>query len=257
MKRIRGLDAPTPGLTAYLAGEGDAADWDGFRSHATGASYRELLEALMAVQHGLCAYCEIDLRDGDHQVEHVVPRSDPDCGEERSLDVDNLIACCKGGSSRNEFGPHARGDDERFLHPTKRNISCGEKKGNDWDADFVDPRTLPALPSLLRVGYDGRIAADQAACEEAQHSAERVNWTIETLGLNVERLRVARERRWRALEANWQEHLDDPEMMEAAARGELLPQADDDRLPRFFTTSRSYFEPWGEAVLEEEPRGWI
>ena len=256
MKRIRGLDAPTPGLTAYLGCDGDAADWDGFRSHAAGASYRELLKRLIALQHGLCAYCEIDLRDGDHQIEHVVPRSEPDCGAERSLDGDNLIACCKGGSSRNEFGPDARTDDERFLQPSKRNISCGEKKGNDWDAHFVDPRTLPAQPSLLRVGYDGRIEANQAACEEAEHSAETVNSTIELLGLNVERLRVARERRWRALEDNWREHLDDFELMEAAARGELLPQADD-HLPRFFTTSRSYFEPWGEAILEEEPREWI
>lgn len=256
MKRIRGLDASTPGLTAYLGCDGDAANWDGFRSHAAGASYRELLKRLIALQHGLCAYCEIDLRDGDRQIEHVVPRSEPDYGAERSFDVDNLIACCKGGSSRNEFGPDARGDDERFLQPSKQNISCGEKKGSDWDADFVDPRRLPALPSLLRVGYDGRIAADEAACEEAEHSAETVNSTIELLGLNVERLRVVREKRWRALEANWQDHLDDPAMMEAAAREELLPKAGA-HLPRFFTTNRSYFEPWGEAILEEEPREWI
>ena len=256
MKRIRGLDAPTPGLAAYLACEGDAADWDGFRSHAAGASYRELLKKLMSIQHGLCAYCEIDLRDGDHQIEHVVPRSEPNRGEERSLDVDNLIACCKGGSARNEFGPDARDDSDRFLQPSKRNISCGEKKGGDWDADFVDPRTLPALPSLLRVGYDGRVKADQAACEAAEQSAETVSRTIETLGLNVPRLRVARERRWRALEDSWREHLGDPEVMEEAARGELLPQADDG-LPRFFTTSRSYFAPWGELILEQEPREWI
>ena len=256
MKRIRGLDAPTPGLTAYLACEGDAADWDGFRSHAAGASYRELLKKLMAVQHGLCAYCEIDLRNGDRQIEHVVPRSEPNCGQERALDVDNLIACCKGGSARNEFGPDARDDRERFRQPPRPNISCGEKKGGNWDADFVDPRTLPALPSLLRVGYDGRVEADRAACQEAEQSAETVNRSIEILGLNVERLRVARERRWRALEDGWREHLGDPEVMEEAARGELLPQADGG-LPRFFTTSRSYFAPWGELILEQEPREWI
>ena len=256
MKRIRGLDAPTPGLTAYLDCEGDEASWDGFRSHVAGASYRELLETLMAVQHGLCAYCEIDLRDGDHQIEHVIPRSDPNCGAESALDVDNLIACCKGGSARNEFGPDARDDNERFLQPSTHNISCGEKKGSDWDADFVDPRTLPALPSLVRVGYNGRIEADQAACEDAEHSVDAVNRTISTLGLNVERLRVARERRWRAFETSWEAHLDDLEVMEAAARGELLLQAGD-RLRRFFTTSRSYFAPWGETILEEEPREWI
>ena len=41
--------------------------------------------------------------------------------------------------------------------------------------------------------------------------------------------------------------------MEAAARGELLPQADDDRLRRFFTTRRSYFAPWGKRSWRRNP----
>ena len=163
-----------------------------------------------------------------------------------------MIACCRGGELA-----ELSADEERFRPPRRDSLSCGQAKGDTTSADFIDPRTLPALPSLLRVGYDGHIEADQAACEETEHSVDAVNWTIEALGLNVERLRVARERRWRALEDSWREHLGDVEVMEAAARGELLPQADDDRLPRFFTTRRSYFALWGETILEEEPRQWI
>ena len=84
----------------------------------------------------------------------------------------------------------------------------------------------------------------------------RVCRTIDTLCLNVERLRRARARRWRALSANWGDWLDDAEVLAAAARAELLPD-DAGRLPRFFTTSRSFFGPLGEQIPAEELREWI
>ena len=197
MKRIRGLDGPTPGLVRYLANAGPKASWRGFRRRDSGRS-RDLVEALTRLQHGLCGYCEIDLREEDRQIEHIVPRSDPIEGEERSLDATNMIACCRGGELA-----ELSADEERFRPPRRENLSCGQAKRDTTNVDFIDPRSLPALPSLLRVGYDGRIQADQASCENAECSVDAVNRTIETLGLNVERLRVARERRWRALEDSW------------------------------------------------------
>lgn len=74
--------------------------------------------------------------------------------------------------------------------------------------------------------------------------------------LNVERLRVPRERRWRALSRNWSHHFDDPEVMESAACRELLPKQGGD-LPKFFTTSRSYLGPDGERLLEQDTRRWV
>ena len=44
--------------------------------------------------------------------------------------------------------------------------------------------------------------------------------------------------------------------MKEAARMELLPR-EDNRLPRFFSTSRSYFGPVAERILEEAPQEWI
>ena len=65
MKRIQRMNNATAGLAAYLAEKGnEAKDWDGFRSHDAGASYRQLAEALMDIQHGLCGYCEIDIVEG-------------------------------------------------------------------------------------------------------------------------------------------------------------------------------------------------
>ena len=64
------------------------------------------------------------------------------------------------------------------------------------------------------------------------------------------------KKRWRALEESWQPHQNDPELMVAAAGAELLPMGEDS-LPRFFTTSRSYFAPWSENILAEDPQAWI
>ena len=255
MKRIQKLRNPTPRLAAYLARTGSKASWERFRHNARKA-YQELVETLMKLQHGLCGYCEIALRDDDRQIEHVIPRSDPNRGAPHALDVANMISCCRGGELGKLFGPAGKNDQERFLLPLPDNRSCGQAKENNTDVGFVDPRTLPALPSLTRVLPDGKIEADTDACQAHSISAARIEKTIVILGLNVERLRVAREKRWNALNDNWASYFDDPVVMERAASGELL-QNSDGNLPQFFTTSRSYFSAFGENVLAEHTKEWI
>ena len=256
MKRIRKLRNPTPGLDTYLKCEGAKASWEGFRNHKAGGSYRELAQTLAELQHNLCGYCEIDLTELDRQTEHVIPRSDPQNGTTRALDPTNLIACCKGGTARTFFGTDAGDDEERFLSPAKGNASCGQAKDDSVDPDFIGPRKLPALPSLTRVDLNGRIEADTEACDSQDIPAASVEKTIEILGLNVERLRLAREKRWRALDDNWREYHDDREVMMAAANGELKP-SNGGELPKFFTTNRSYFSPLSEDILAEDPQDWI
>ena len=251
MKRIRRLPDRPPGLQDYLEVETRRASWEGFRSHDGGRAHRGLIPELTDCQHGLCGYCEISLTELDHQVEHVVPRSDPVQGPSLALDYRNLIACCKGGTRRGS-------EDSRYREPVRRNRSCGEKKGARMIPTFLEPRNLPALPSLLRVFDDGRIEADSAACTSMGVSPEDVNRTIEMVNLNARRLREARERHWRALNDEWgawTERLADGDHLHEAARRELLP--DRGRLPQFFTTARSYFGPVAERVLREAPREWL
>lgn len=248
MKRIRRLSDRPPGLTDYLEVETQRASWEGFRSHDQGRAYRGLIEELTNHQHGLYGYCEIGLTELDRQVEHVVPQSDPAQGVLRALDFRNVIACCKGGTGR-------RADAARYLKPVKRNRSCGEAKGNRTDGEFVDPRELPSVPSLVRVLDDGTIEANTAACTSEDVPVTDVVRTIELLNLNAERLRRERERHWRALNCEYGELVGDPDEMSRAARRELLPV--DSRLPDFFTTTRSYFGPVAERVLDEQPRAWI
>ncbi len=198
MKRIRALDGPTPGLADYLEGDGHQANWDGFCSHHRGDAKSELTGSLCSIQHGLCGYCEIDIIESDRQIEHVIPRSDPEQGRNHALDPTNMMVCCQGGATRSEQDP------ERRTNPVRDHRSCGEAKENRVDPEFLDPRELPALPTLMRVGYDGRIRADAEACQDASFDVNKVNKTIEILGLNVERLRRAREKHWRALSENYQ-----------------------------------------------------
>ena len=256
MKRIRKLTDPTPGLAAYIRSAGNGVSWEEFRDHNAGVSYQELVTTLMDLQHGICGYCEIDLNNVDRQIEHVIPRSDPNRGAVHALAAANLIVCCRGGELEKIYGPDARGDNERFLSPLSKSRSCGQAKGDNVDPEFVDPRTLPALPSLTRVLPNGKIEADTDACNTHNIAAARIEKTINILGLNVRRLRLAREKRWNALNESWADYFDNPPVMERAARGELL-QNDNSKLPKFFTTSRSYFSSVGESILAECPEDWI
>ncbi len=246
MKRIRDLIYPTPGLVAYLELEGRGADWTGFRNHDSGAAYRELIEALLGVQHGLCGYCEIDLAELDRQVEHVVPRNSLEGGK-RELDAANLIACCKGGTRKHEV------DNERKLDPIRQNRSCGEAKGDTMDPDFIDPRALPAFPSVVRVRRDGKIVADEAACAKTGFSFEKTCKTIKILGLNVERLRTARQRHWNALNDGLEKCQTYEEIHDRAG---VILRPLNNKLTRFFSTNRSFF-PMSEEILMEHAEEWV
>ena len=240
MKKIRGLNTPTPGLAEYLNIVEANANWEEFRSHNSGMSQRELRESLIQNQHGLCAYCEIKLTETDRQIEHVIPRSDLQHGAARELDVTNMIACCVGGtrSKARKSGGH----------------TCGQAKGNQNDENFIDPRLLPAQPSLTKVLRDGLIEVDEKACESGNIPTARVRRTIEILNLNAERLQLMRTKYWTELvERSGQ--FDDPNKMNAWIRDVLIP--DENGLTTFFTTARSYFDPLSESLLAEQPQTWI
>ena len=250
MKRIRRLPGPIPGLADYRRRAGADASWSGYRNRPAGLNrYRELAGKLADLQHRLCDYCEIDLREGDCQVEHVIPVSAPIQGPAHTLDAENMIACCRGGASDD---PNVRQDRERS---SSSEASCGHAKGANVAPEFVDPRELPDLPSLTRVRPNGRIEADNSACETAGWSANDVEETIRILGLNVRRPQRARRDYWSNLSRQMPEYRDNPDAMENWVRSRLLPQ--NGNLSKFFTGNRSYFGELGERVLAEEPRDWI
>lgn len=252
MKVIRALSVPTPGLADYFACVGDDTDWNEFRSHDSGASYNELRDALTENQHGLCAYCEIALGRRYRQVEHVIPRSDARLGKAKALDIANMVAACMGGTLEVRSADE---DEALYRKPVARNMSCGQAKGDRNDEYCIDPRVLPVAPPLVRVSENGNIAADEDACRNAGIPPERMERTIEILNLNAERLRSARERQWIDL-VEVSGPIEGEEEMDAWVRSAL--KADESGLlAPFFTTTRCYFAPLSERILEEEPRSWI
>ena len=242
-------------MRRYREDGGDPGDWDGFKSHAAGGSYRELRSRLLELQHRLCAYCEIELTEPDRAVEHVTPRSDPERGRRRTLDPANLVACCRGGER--PFGTNG----QRYQEPVRKNRSCGSAKGGAVRSRFVDPRCLPASPPVVRVLPDGRIEAEEQACRSAGLSPEDLTCTIELLNLNCPRLRTARRHLFEDLDRQLADHLDDRAGMEKVIRAELLRAAGVHHEP-FFSTRRSYFRFRGhaettEAILAEPPQPWV
>ena len=247
MKRIQTLQDAPAGLATYLELTGDAQSWVEFRSYESGDAYNELRDALVNLQHGLCGYCEIKLVHSYIQVEHVIPQRVPGGGGEGVLDCANLMVCCLGGTRPAD-------DEKHYLSPTKVNTSCGQAKGSDTNVDFLDPRALPDLPPLVRVRSTGEIEADSDACAATGFQVERVRQTIKMLGLNVRRLKRARQKKWRNLNEVYGNLLES--LGTAAARQELtLGQGG--YLSAFFTTARSFFGPIAETILDERPQVWI
>lgn len=65
-----------------------------------GENKREVLEALLAEQGHLCAYCTCRIGVGDHPatIEHLIPQNPEDSAAdgELSLDYHNMVAVCDG-----------------------------------------------------------------------------------------------------------------------------------------------------------------
>lgn len=139
-------------------------------------------EALVREQLGLCAYCCGPIRlegKARMQVEHWVPRSGyPDSDEQekrdcgaRALDWGNLLGVCPGTS-------------KSLLEPGKSDQHCDVARGQQRLT--VPPAQTPRLTARLTVnGTSGELKARDSGDGELGHD-------IETLGLNVPRLRANR-----------------------------------------------------------------
>ena len=142
--------------------------------------------------------------------------------------------------------PSRAGETEHELRPIQ-----GKKRQT---REFLDPRTLPALPSMFRVLSTGEIEADSTACASAGFQVVHVRRTIEILGLNVRRLVRARQRKWRDLIDVYVGDLDGAGNRSSASAELALGEKG---LPPFFTTARAFFGPFAETVLDEPPREWV
>jgi len=276
MKRVPALDQEPAELSAWRteSPEDDRATgtvateaWERFKSSG---AYISLVQQLLTQQQGLCGYCEQRLcrADGslvvnDYQVEHVLAKSG---GSGRVLYWQNLMLCCGGGTWKHHkdasrYFPALRG---------KKNVSCGQAKGDADIDDPCDPRSLPWQEPLVRVDIDGRMRPDPDACLRHGVDADALGRVIEeVLALNCERLRIARQKAVKFIEEElnvvfkWlftESHLPEDKLKQAYQQvyqffveGRLRPDQHK-HLRRFWTTERLYLgdaaETWIHANRE-------
>ena len=244
MKRVcKGIAPQT--LSDYAAANPQGT-WEQMRDESNQA-VNDCQNQAMRDQGNLCAYCEQRISlDGSRrrQIEHFHPKSDKSETHNWELDWNNMLAVCDGG----------KGDKENYQLP--QNLSCDARK-LDYKGYLLNPLEIPAYPNLFALDKsNGHLKANEVNCAAVEISgneyattSELVNYTIEILNLNCDRLV---ERR---LQLVWNiEHniktIRDKGFSPSALPAKLIPRYFGYKWPEFFTTLRFCLGTAAEEYLK-------
>lgn len=205
------------------------------------------------IRVGICAYCEIDLRDkdasgnADFRVEHFHPKSDTSTPYNWHLDWQNLLGCCHGGSQSTVTDTA-----NRFTSPDH---SCDIPKGSkNLDAVILNPLLLPASHAFFSCDRSsGELKVNIAHCQSAAVSEVKAQQTIAELELNSPRLNRFRLTLLNQLNSELQSAMTKGTTLDAAiqklAQAHLRKNAQQ-HWPAFFTSIRSYLGSEAENHLQ-------
>lgn len=144
-------------------------NWSKF--HARAGAAQEVREALEAMQHGQCAYCEAPLNDSWH-IEHFWPRG---TYPQKTFDWNNLYGSCRGKDR------------------------CGTYKdqgGRPYEpSDLIDPCSDDP-DDFLFFAVDGTVQPKEGL---TPHALRRAEETIRVFNLNAPALRRQRQQTVRTL----------------------------------------------------------
>ncbi len=227
--------------------------WEHFRRRSRNG-YRQVKEAILRDQHGLCAYCEISIKmaedEGevdDFRVEHFYPKNaTQEHGHNYHLDWRNLLGVCHGGSQ-----PQVPDAGWRYSS-LKRDRSCDVPKGGKEISELIlNPLEIPGDVRLFRYAeYSGRMYVDEASCPHELQS--RAQSTIRELNLNAPRLMRMRLEVIHKLEEEISEDLakgmELEEVLELLASSYLVPDYYGTMLP-FFSVIRWYLGEAAETII--------
>ncbi len=254
MKRIFKSPEVPEGLRSF-AGLYPDETWERFR-RANRRGYREIKKQLLKDQHGLCAYCEINIKLADEEgcvddfrVEHFFPKSETDFSVHNyHLDWHNLLGVCHGGSQ-----PNVEDAEERFSR-RKIDRSCDVPKGGKpINERILNPLEIPAGVRIFRyASHTGRIIVDEDTCPP--ELVRKARNTIRELNLNAPRLMRMRREAITVLEDELAKALDAGADMEQflsfLAASFLLPDAEGN-CQAFFSVIRWFLGPAAEELLSE------
>jgi uncharacterized protein (TIGR02646 family) len=239
-----------PSRLAQFRTRNPNSKWTAFRSYKP--SRVELQTRIKFEQGGLCAYCEINLKESDSngeadfRIEHFHPKSDDSTTHNWHLDWQNLLGCCHGGSQANvvEAG-------ERHSSPDH---SCDVPKGNEnWDDVILNPLNIPHSPILFAFNRtDGSISLNSSNCDQAGVDKVKAQATIDNLKLDSQRLKTLRGPTLVRINDSLKDLVEQGMTLEDArnklAKG-LLKKNNQDQWPRFFSAIRDYLGKAAEQQL--------
>ena len=212
-------------------------------------------------QKGLCAYCEQKISSDDpihRRIEHFHPKSDKIGTHNWSLDWNNMLATCDGGSSSLQ--------QERVIHPLPGNLSCDAHKDRmvqtgrlqeDCEGYLLNPLAIPAFPNLFKLDKGtGHLISDESSCAVVDvdgntfgTTQELVLNTIDMLNINCNRLAERRRLIVIDVERN-KKRLRQRGYTYAEAPGKLIDRYFNTRWPEFFTTLRCCLGSAAEDYLK-------
>lgn len=196
---------------------------------------RETLNAirdtLVSDQKGICAYCEMSLHENNRSVEHFIPCRESTKENNHDLDWQNMLAIC--------LPPGGMKDDDLENPQLLKDLPCcGQKKGGFIpDIRLLNPLNLPTLRLFKFSSKDGEIRPDEIACLKAGIPIENVQFTIDTLELNVQRLKDQRLVVIDEINKELDDESIDINDLEEKVAAEYFGYSTDN-LPPFFTTLR-------------------
>ncbi len=242
-----------PALLAAYRDRHPQEIWENFRRRCH-RGYAQVKQAILEDQCGLCAYCEIGIKQARHdnevddfRVEHFYPKGyGNNAGHNYHLDWQNMLGVCHGGSQ-----PGVPDADWRFSS-SKRDRSCDVPKGGrEITASILNPLELPAEVRLFRYAeHTGGMAVDLESCPK--NLQDRAANTIKELNLNAPRLMrmrlvVINELR-KELEGMLLAGVGFEQAMGTLAQSLLAPDDEGRRVP-FFTVVRWYLGASAEKFL--------
>ena len=250
MKRVS-KSAPPQTLVNYASAY-PGATWDQMRDDNTNDGYtaaRDCRIDAVRDQGGLCAYCESRISPDDPLhcgVEHFHSKADKGGNHNWSLDWQNMLAVCDGGSKRTQ--------EDKALYPLPENLSCDAHKDHmvnrgklatKCEGFLLNPTNAPAFPNVFSFHKGTGCLSPNAECCEGveipgnayESTTELISHTIEFLNLNCDRLVERRRRLVVNIDRNKKE-LRARNISPADMPGKLIQRYFSVKWPEFFTTLR-------------------
>nr|WP_315394376.1 retron system putative HNH endonuclease [uncultured Duganella sp.] len=250
MKRVKKSVVSPPLLDSFLA-LNPLADWEKFRK--SNKRYKEVAKAVQEDQRGICAYCEIDFLENtiapdlpDFRIEHFHPKSPHNPPPNWSLEWNNLLGACHGGSQKDVSDP------TRFTAP---DFCCDVPKGSvDLTDHILNPLVdIPAFPRIFNFSENsGKIDLDSDLCPPDR--VMKARGTVRELNLNAPRLTRMRRAVMRELGDQIEQLLESglaPAEAALVIAKVMFPDPSPNRWPAFFTCVRWYLGPAAETQLEK------